>query len=181
MFWIWQEPELPEPTTKSGVASVVAGNPSCARLDSDAIECWGSNVNGYLGDGNATGLNDRNQSSPVGVLGLGGGSGAAQLSGKRGAVTCALLASGSAQCWGITSSLGIGSAATGPLTGYATDTPIPLAVPGATITSLELGGAACLTTSSGDARCWGSNASGQLGDGTTISRISPTQSVLVGF
>ena len=88
--------------------------------------------------------------------------------------TCALIADGTARCWGLNSNgqLGDGtttqrlspvvvknSTNTGPLTG---------------ITQIVAGGThTCARLSDGTARCWGRNANGQLGDGTTTQRLLP--------
>lgn len=60
-------------------------------LASGAVECWGDNSYGQLGDGTTT-----DSPVPVSVRGL---SGATNVSMSGGAV-CALLSSGILECWG---------------------------------------------------------------------------------
>jgi alpha-tubulin suppressor-like RCC1 family protein len=64
---------------------------SCALVAGGAIECWGNNVDGELGNGTTT-----NSDVPVNVSGL---TTAIQVSAGDYS-TCALFGNGTAQCWG---------------------------------------------------------------------------------
>jgi alpha-tubulin suppressor-like RCC1 family protein len=100
-------------------------------------------------------------------------------------LNCALTKSGAAYCWGNNElgQLGVGTRA-GPeycpdgylLTGSFACSTVPAPVAGGfTFTAVTAGrGHACALAASGAAYCWGDNSSGQLGDGTTSTRISPT-------
>jgi len=78
----------------TGVTAVAAGDYfSCAIVGGGAVQCWGANYYGSLGDGI-----DDNQSSPVPVA-VSGVVGAKAISGG-GDHACALLADGGAVCWG---------------------------------------------------------------------------------
>jgi len=84
--------------------------------------------------------------------------------------TCGLTSGGTAYCWGANEEgqLGDGTFAPRRLT------PTPVAG-GLTFTSLALGEVhTCGLTSGGAAYCWGWNGGGQLGDGTTSPRSTPT-------
>ena len=103
-----------------------------------------------------------------------------------GAHTCALTAAGNAFCWGRGESGQLGVPA--PTTTCQTDggpfpcsmIPIPVGT-GLGFVRLALGGAhTCALLSDGTAFCWGNNASGQLGDGTTTNRDRPVP-VLTGL
>jgi alpha-tubulin suppressor-like RCC1 family protein len=76
----------------STATQVVAGNTHvCVLLASGAIQCWGSNLAGELGNGSTT-----DSITPVNVAGI---SNATQISAGH-EVTCARLSTGSVNCWG---------------------------------------------------------------------------------
>ena len=84
--------------------------------------------------------------------------------------SCALRASGVAYCWGDNGNGQLGD-------GTTTQRLVPTPVAGSlTFSSLSAGGAleTCGVTPGGAAYCWGNNAYGQLGDGTTTERLVPT-------
>jgi alpha-tubulin suppressor-like RCC1 family protein len=90
----------------AGPATAVCGGEAhtCARLATGAVQCWGANDQGQLGDGSNT-----ERHAPVTVTGL---EGVAELAcgGKH---TCARLAAGGVRCWGANAEgqLGDGSVA----------------------------------------------------------------------
>ncbi len=80
--------------------------------------------------------------------------------------TCGVTTSSRAYCWG-----------EGPLgDGTETQRLRPVAVAGGlTFSQVDAGGGhTCGKTPGGVAYCWGSNIYGRLGDGTTITRLTPT-------
>jgi hypothetical protein len=128
--------------------------------------CWGSNGAGELGDGTLGGV----RSTPVAVSGLSGvtsiataGDPGAGVEAPR-AYTCATMA-GAVKCWG---------------SGFSS-TPADVSGIGSTTSAVTLGATrifgaagastpvmhACVITSSGGVKCWGSNWCGIVGDGTT--------------
>ncbi|GIV95657.1 MAG: hypothetical protein KatS3mg057_0314 [Herpetosiphonaceae bacterium] len=142
---------------------------TCALLADGTARCWGDNWYGQLGDGSTT-----SSASPVVVGGATPLTDIVALS-AGGAHTCALLADGTARCWGDNwyGQLGDGS---------TTSSASPVVVGGATpltnVLALSAGYAhSCALVADGSARCWGANGAGQLGDGTTTSSASP---VVVG-
>lgn len=159
---------LPAPTANAnpllGLVAVAAGNNhTCALTNSGGVKCWGQNAFGQLGDGTNT-----NRYSPVDVSGL--TSGVVSISALGGEDTCALTTSGGIKCWGWNQSgqLGTGSN-TGPqLCGSFPCSTVPVDVVGLTsgVASVSAGVShACAVTTAGNAKCWGYNNAGQLGNG----------------
>lgn len=85
--------------------------------------------------------------------------------------TCALRDNGEVWCWGDGSQGQLGD-------GTTTNSNVPVqALGGVTVESLSSNGVksmgTCLVTTTGGAKCWGDNATGQVGDGTTIDALAP--------
>jgi alpha-tubulin suppressor-like RCC1 family protein len=89
---------------------------------------------------------------------------------------CGIRLDGTAVCWGANryGQLGNGMASTGRVTA-AVDV-----LGGVSFVDIGVGvDSTCGVSSDGRALCWGFNGEGQLGDGTTVDRLSPT--AVVGF
>jgi len=163
-------PPVTTPTAVSGFAlgakalSVSAGGThTCAVLGTGAVKCWGANTYGQIGNG-ATGAA---QTSPASVTGLSPGAVAVAAGASS---TCAALADGSVKCWG--------NGANGRLgRGSTTSSAVPVAVTSVTqavaVTVSAGGGHACALLAGGGIRCWGLGTSGQLGNATSITALSP--------
>jgi alpha-tubulin suppressor-like RCC1 family protein len=122
---------------------------SCALLSNGTVKCWGLNMYGELGDGT---VND--SATPVAVQGL---TGAVYLGAQNGYTNCAVLADGTARCWGsgLYGSLGNG--------GGDDSQTIKVVSNLTAISNICTGGNdACATRSDGTAWCWGEEA---LADG----------------
>jgi alpha-tubulin suppressor-like RCC1 family protein len=145
----------------------VGGYHTCGLTPAGLAYCWGGNSDGQLGDGTTT---DRPTPVPV-VMPTGQTFVSLGLSIGVYNHTCALTPAGTAYCWGANFSGQLGD-------GTTTDQPSPVAVAmpvGESFASLAVGGYhSCGLTPAGAAYCWGTNARGRLGDGTTTDRWTPT-------
>jgi len=151
----------------SGELGISAGNAhTCAVLSSGAIKCWGFNGRGQLGNGTTT-----NSLLPVSVLITPGG---AELSGglavAAGAYhTCAYTSFWAIKCWGWN-----GNGQLGDGTKINRSTPINVDGLSSNANAVDAGEYhSCAVTSTGGAKCWGSNSMGKLGDGTTTDHLTP--------
>ena len=161
--------DTPAPIPLKGVVSIQAGESDiCALLDDGTVDCWGSNSAGQIGNG-TYGDALHPVLTPTPVQGL---SHVVALSaGTEG--ECAVLADGTAACWGANNhgQLGNGTVTNGPPYGSST----PVAVSGLTnvIAITTAGSYACALLSEGSVSCWGDNEDGTLGNGTTTDSALP--------
>ncbi|HEY7071313.1 MAG TPA: neocarzinostatin apoprotein domain-containing protein [Acidimicrobiales bacterium] len=156
----------------TGVRAVSAGTlHSCALLLGGAVKCWGANDRGQLGDGTTT-----DRPTPVDVAGL--GSGVRAISAGNG-YTCAVTASRGAVCWGANQ---VGQLGDGTTADRLTPAPVS-GLTGVSMVDTGMGSSSfagdtaphtCAVSLAGTVTCWGNNSSGQLGDGTAVSRPVPT-------
>jgi alpha-tubulin suppressor-like RCC1 family protein len=132
---------------------------NCALLASGAVQCWGRNGSGQLGDGT-----NADSSVPVGVTGISTATAVAIGSSH----SCALLASGAVQCWGYNFHGSLGN-------GTQTDSNTPVTVVGINNAKAIAVGAwfSCASLTSGAVRCWGRGGYGELGDGRQADSIVP--------
>jgi alpha-tubulin suppressor-like RCC1 family protein len=146
-------------------AAVAAGNGhTCALLRDGGVQCWGYNAGGQLGIGTTD-----DSLVPVSVTGLASAASAVTAGYWH---TCALLVTGAVACWGMNDSGQLGPAASTPMN------LVPVEVSGlpSAAVALAAGGSfTCAITSEGALLCWGDNASGQLGNGTTTGGPTPVQ------
>lgn len=152
---------------------------SCALFTNGRVKCWGSNQNGQLANGDKKIIGDRPET-------LGDNMPFAKLGAKpvarifaQYATACALFEDGALKCWGQNSigKLGIGSAVD-----YIGADEREL---GENLKAVDLGDngsnvyikdvalsdyTACALLSNGNAKCWGYNIYGELGQGDTETR-----------
>ena len=156
----------------------------CTILEDDAVKCWGQNDKGQLGLGDTrsrgaqasemgANLPDVKLPTTVGtVVKVVGG----------GWHTCALFSSGSVSCWGEGVNGQLGSGATTNLADTAATTPDknPLVNLGTGFVAQDIsagGRFTCALSTAGAVRCWGLNATGQLGIGNTTNMGVSAQTI----
>jgi alpha-tubulin suppressor-like RCC1 family protein len=143
---------------------------TCVILDNASVNCWGNGLNGQLGRGeNKT--EKRPKSDPI-DLGSGRNAKAIVTGNSH---TCVMLDNSSTKCWGYNASGQLGLGDTINLGDGSNEM-------GDSLLSIDLGtGKTTRAISAGDShtcsildnssiKCWGANASGQLGLGHTNNR-----------
>jgi alpha-tubulin suppressor-like RCC1 family protein len=88
-------------------------------------------------------------------------------------VTCGISTDGKAYCWGNNAN---GSLGTGEFSGFIS-TPVAVNSTVSFVKVIAGNAAACALDSLGAAFCWGKNTEGELGDGSTTDRASPSPTV----
>ncbi len=161
-LWEWpaQGPDAAKPeligTSKTYRRASVGALHYCGVDDAGGVDCWGSQQNlGLLGTGAKTGTAPANK--PLQAI----AAGVASLCGNT-SHNCALLADGSASCWGYNKNGLLGD-------GTLDDKYKPSPVKGLTgAKALACGfGTSCALRDDGTASCWGSNLYGEVGNGKT--------------
>lgn len=156
--------------TDSVTQVFVGGTHVCALVDSGQVMCWGGNFYGQLGDGTDTGGGIdpntviENIDGPVYLENVTEVSCGAMHS-------CARVETGAVKCWGYNynGQLGYDTSPTNQSTIAREVTGI-----GALVLSVAAGGYhVCVRRDDNRVMCWGSNSSGQLGDGSTIQNPLP--------
>ncbi|HEY8923110.1 MAG TPA: RCC1 repeat-containing protein [Polyangia bacterium] len=148
--------------------------PAAGAPPDTAIRCWGANDAGQLGDGSMTDALGPVLAAPTltGVIQLAAGA----------AFTCALVQdvgspapAGHVACWGANDAGQLGSTPA-PTSAPVQLAPIAVVLPEAGLVKAisAHGRHACAVTTSGLVYCWGENAQGELGDGSTVDRPQPT-------
>ena len=135
---------------------------TCGLVTGGAAYCWGSNLNGRLGQDTVT------TTESLTPLAVSGGLTFSSLESGN-SFTCGLTAGGTAYCWGYNASGQLGNGSTDNATAPT------LVAGGISFASIAAGtDHVCGVTIGGQAYCWGDNSLGQLGDGTVFQRETPT-------
>lgn len=158
------------PVRISGLTNIIAlaaGNLHTCGLTANGFAiCWGANNVGQLGNGSV-------QTSSLPTVARVADNAIAIAAGDF--YTCALLRIGYVSCWGLNSVGQLGD-------GTTTNRPTPVSVlnpytgtsPLGAVAQIATGtGTACARGTRGELQCWGWNAFGQIGNGTTVNSSRP--------
>jgi alpha-tubulin suppressor-like RCC1 family protein len=150
--------------TAKATAVAAGGSHSCARLEDGKVRCWGLNSSGQLGDGTT---NESHTAVYVNVNEIGTATAIA----VGNAHSCALLSDYNVRCWGQNNYGQLGNG----LTANPTTTVMVSGITDAVeITASGDHSCARLSdVSDGKIECWGLNADGQLGNGSTVNSALP--------
>jgi hypothetical protein len=148
---------VPAPiSTVTGVKAMATGPIDNCVIDGQGAACWGLNLDGELGDPNTTG----SSKVPVRVQGLAATPTSLALSES----TACGTVFGKLLCWGL---------------GFSGPTPIEN-LDANVIVAAQGPGFTCGLRSSGEVLCFGNNAQGSLGLGTTDTNLHPTATAVPG-
>ncbi|MBA3319009.1 MAG: hypothetical protein H0T50_13100 [Gemmatimonadales bacterium] len=137
---------------------------TCGITTEDRAYCWGGNLDGQLGDGTIT-----RRLRPAAVA---GGLRFSTVS-AGGSFTCGVTTANAAYCWGRDDhgQLGDGGPTGDPNAKRLSPVPV---TGGLALTAVSAGWLhTCGVATDGAAHCWGSNFSGELGDGTEVESSVP--------
>jgi alpha-tubulin suppressor-like RCC1 family protein len=156
---------LSGPNGSEVYAVAVGGAHTCAilkpssEINGGAVRCWGANSKGQLGDGTT-----QNNAAPVTTIGF--SSAGAQGLALGAEHTCVVTNVGTVQCWGQNDvfQLGVQHGPNGEKFGTQ-----PVTVPNLSgVVGIAAGDKhTCVLLNNGNIKCWGSNSSGQLGNGNS--------------
>ncbi|MBT5122039.1 MAG: hypothetical protein HOM38_04860, partial [Euryarchaeota archaeon] len=143
---------------------------SCSLYSNSSVYCWGSNFLGALGDASTAG--DSNVHEPGWVdLGVGRTATSIAHGGVASYHGCAILDNNSLSCWGWN---GQGQLGLGNTTNQGAATFVDLGT-GRSPIKVTLGQLhTCVLLDNNSVYCMGDNTYGQVGDGTTVDKNSPT-------
>jgi len=140
---------------------------TCAVMNDNKLKCWGWNEYGQVGDGT---MIDRIIPTTI-DLGLNAYAQEIALGSEH---TCAVMNDNKLKCWGLNEYGQVGD-------GTTSDRNIPTTIDlglNAYAQEVALGESyTCAITNDDKLKCWGFNGDGQLGDGTTTDRTTPTSVV----
>lgn len=171
-------------TTNSAFASQVAGGPAswreisagdlhtCGIGTNNIAYCWGDNTSGQLGTGTVGTTAD--DSLPVQVLDGENSSGSWKSIATGQNASCGIGGDDQAYCWGWDASGQLGNGSAGDETAPVR-VDLPLSVNVQMLSMDAYAEHVCALTSDNLVYCWGSNSSGQLGDGTGSNSDVPVE------
>ena len=140
---------------------------TCGLKQDRSLWCWGGNMSGQLGNASLP-VDDKAQTAtPQSIAGTWASVSAGTTH------TCGIMTDGSLWCWGDNSSGQLGIASK-----VSQGTPAAVTVPGVTWARVTAGMVhTCAVGTDGSLWCWGKDADGELGNGSSEDRLAPTRVV----
>ena len=165
--------DFPKPVRVSRVSNVIAvavgrTGTSCVVIADGSAWCWGDGSNGELGNGTTNII-----LYPVKVNNITN----ATVVAAGDNYACALLADGSVKCWGKNN---VGQLGHGDTTSYSTSTPTAVLGINNAISISAHYQHTCVVLATGGIKCWGANASKQLGN-DSVADFSSTPVAVNGI
>ncbi len=142
---------------------------TCAVLATGALKCWGYNGDGQLGVAGHHGMSASQMGTNLPAVALGTGRTAKAVAAGR-KHTCAILDNNTVKCWGDNSygQLGYGDTTSRVFPNLGNSLATVDLGAGRTAKAISAGGFhTCVILDNGVLKCWGFNASGQLGYDST--------------
>lgn len=159
--------------SRTAIAITAGSSHSCALLDNSTVKCWGRNNFGQLGQGHTNILGDAGgeMGDSLPAIDLGTSRTAVAISSKNN-YTCALLDNSTLKCWGYNGMGQAGQEHANNLGDGASEmgNSLPAINLGSsrTVTAVATGNHhGCAILDNSTLKCWGYNATGQLGQGHT--------------
>lgn len=149
------------------------GTVYCARVqraDATTVDCWGSNLNGELGRGQASALWTTMKPAPIASPDAATFK-VVRNDGVMRGITCAVNAADQLKCWGST------YGGLEPVEASVPDEPLLTDVDDVDLAQNH----ACARLKTGQVACWGGNMTGQLGLGVEDYVDHPAPEVIPGF
>lgn len=152
---------------RTATAVSVGFNYMCVVLDTGTVRCAGRSNLGQLAQGNTDSIGNDGGETTVAVN-LGAGRTATAITAAANHA-CAVLDNGTLRCWGQNTrgQLGQGSVDTIGDGAGETTVAVDLGTGRTAVAASAFGSSVCLSYGDASVRCWGSNTSGQLGQGNT--------------
>ena len=183
-------PTLPSGLTFNTATGAISGTPETLQTTTVTYTIWANNSGGSFSDQINITINDH-APAPINYFGdnitldynqtitpIGDFEVKPDLIAAGEDHTCAIQSDGSVRCWGEGSYGRLGHGGNGDK-----NTPTATASLGAGRTAIDItagGTHTCAVLDNGSVACWGLNDYGQLGDGTTTNRNTPTQTLSLG-
>ena len=183
-------PTLPSGLTFNTATGAISGTPETLQTTTVTYTIWANNSGGSFSDQINITINDH-APAPINYFGdnitldynqtitpIGDFEVKPDLIAAGEDHTCAIQSDGSVRCWGEGSYGRLGHGGSGDK-----NTPTATASLGAGRTAIDItagGTHTCAVLDNGSVACWGLNDYGQLGDGTTTNRNTPTQTLSLG-